>query len=216
MLHERPDAVLAELEVPGFDAIGLCRTLHDRVPEIPVLLVAPGDDEGSYSLAMEAGAADYLRRPVTPEFVAERLRAVITRARAGTGRRREEAGGTTTVPQGPQHLSRELRRQELKIQSLFELSQNVVGCLELDDLYQGFMLTAMGQIGLASGAQFHLDATGRLLDVVCRGVSQREARRILDFRAGLGLYLLRATQPSLLEEEIFPPYHRGIPEVATY
>ncbi|HZM17615.1 MAG TPA: HD domain-containing phosphohydrolase, partial [Candidatus Krumholzibacteria bacterium] len=205
VLHERPDAVLAELDVPGFDSIGMCRALHDRVPEIPVLLVAAGDDEGSYSLSMEAGAADYLRRPVTPDFVAERLRAVIARARAGTSERlREGAAPAEGIPRGTQNLSRELRRQELKIQSLFELSQNVVGCLELDDLYQGFMLTAMGQIGLASGALFHLDASSRVLDVVCRGIASREVRRLLDFRAGLGLYLLRAPQPLLLEEGIFP------------
>jgi response regulator RpfG family c-di-GMP phosphodiesterase len=201
VLHERPDAVLAELEVAGFDAISMCRTLHDRVPEIPVLLVAPGDDEGAYSLAMEAGAADYLRRPVTPQGVAERLQSVIARARARVAERRRDAGDAR---HGTQNLSRELRRQELKIQSLFELSQNVVGCLELDDLYQGFMLTAMGQIGLSSGALYHLDASGRMLDVVCRGVSQREARRLLDFRGGLGLYLLRAPQPLLLEEGVFP------------
>ena len=205
VLHERPDAVLAELDVPGFDSIGMCRALHDRVPEIPVLLVAAGDDEGSYSLSMEAGAADYLRRPVTPDFVAERLRAVIARARAGTSERLREGGAPVEgIPRGTQNLSRELRRQELKIQSLFELSQNVVGCLELDDLYQGFMLTAMGQIGLASGALFHLDASSRVLDVVCRGIGSREVRRLLDFRAGLGLYLLRAPQPLLLEEGIFP------------
>ncbi len=200
VLHERPDAVLAELDVTGFDAVAMCRSLHDRVPEIPVLLVAPGDDEGAYSLAMEAGAADYLRRPVTPEGVADRLQSVIARARARVQERRREAGDHA----GRQSLSRALRREELKIQSLFELSQNVVGCLELDDLYQGFMLTAMGQIGLSSGALYHLDAAGRLLDVVCRGVSQREARRLLDFRAGLGLYLLRAPQPLLLEEGVFP------------
>ncbi|HZL85288.1 MAG TPA: HD domain-containing response regulator [Candidatus Krumholzibacteria bacterium] len=204
VLHERPDAVLSELDIPGFDTIGMCRALHDRVPEIPVLLVASGDDEGSYSLAMEAGAADYMRQPVTPTFVAERVRSVVTRARAGVNHRRRDTASRSESRGGSQNLSRELRRQELKIQSLFELSQNVVGCLELDDLYQGFMLTAMGQIGLASGALFHLDAGSRVLDVVCRGVSTREVRRLLDFRAGLGLYLLRAPQPLLLEEQIFP------------
>jgi response regulator RpfG family c-di-GMP phosphodiesterase len=205
VLHERPDAVLAELDVPGFDALALCRTLHDRVPEIPVLVVAPGDDEGSYSLAMEAGAADYIRRPVTPPFVSERLRIAVAHARSGSRAPQKSAAPAATQPEGgTQFLSRELRRQELKIQSLFELSKNVVGCLELDELYQGFLLNAMGQLGLSSGVLFHLDSSGRVLEIVCRGVSRRETRRLLDFRAGLGLYLLRAPQPLLLEEQIFP------------
>lgn len=205
VLHERPDVVLAEIEDTLFDALALCRALHDRVPEIPVVLVAPGDDEGSYSLAMEAGAVDYLRRPVNPEEVAQRLRIAVAHARDG-----RRAATPTPTPQpdaeagGAQFLNRELRRQELKIQSLFELSKNVVGCLELDELYQGFLLTAMGQLGLAAGVLYHLDGNGRTLEIVSRGVSRREARRALDFRAGLGLYLLRAPQPQLLHEEIFP------------
>lgn len=204
VLHERPDAVLAELDVPGFDALSLCRALHDRVPEIPVLLVAPGDDEGSYSLAMEAGAADYVRRPVTPPFVSERLRIAVAHARSGPQSREPKAATESQDDGGTQFLSRELRRQELKIQSLFELSKNVVGCLELDELYQGFLLNAMGQLGLASGVLFHLDASGRVLEIVCRGVSRREVTRLLDFRGGLGLYLLQAPQPLLIEEQIFP------------
>jgi response regulator RpfG family c-di-GMP phosphodiesterase len=203
VLHERPDAVLTEIDVPGFDTIALCRTLHDRVPEIPVLIVATGDDEGSYSLAMEAGAADYLRRPVTAENVAERLRIVVGHARR-SAKPREPVAPPPEKGSGSQFLSRELRRQELKIQSLFELSKNVVGCLELDELYQGFLLTAMGQLGLGAGVLYHLDAGGRVLETVCRGVSRRESRRLLDFRAGLGLYLLRAPQPLLLQKEIFP------------
>lgn len=207
VLHERPDVVLAEIEDTAFDALALCRMLHDRVPEVPVVLVAPGDDEGSYSLAMEAGAVDYLRRPVNPEHVAERLRVAVEHARSGAHNAVPSEDAHVLDPNaasGSQFLSRELRRQELKIQSLFELSRNVVGCLELDELYQGFLLTAMGQVGLAAGVLYHLDRSGRTLEIVCRGVSRREARRALDFRAGLGLYLLRAPQPLLLQEQIFP------------
>jgi response regulator RpfG family c-di-GMP phosphodiesterase len=206
VLHERPDVVLAEIEDTAFDALALCQMLYDRVPEIPVVLVAPGEDEGSYSLAMEAGAVDYLRRPVNPEHVAERLRAAVAHTRSGARSVAPPANAHALDPNaasGSQFLSRELRRQELKIQSLFELSRNVVGCLELDELYQGFLLTAMGQLGLAAGVLYHLDRSGRTLEIVCRGVSRREARRALDFRAGLGLYLLRAPQPLLLQEQIF-------------
>jgi response regulator RpfG family c-di-GMP phosphodiesterase len=212
VLHERPDAVVAEIGHSDLDALELCRKLHDRAPAIPVLLVAPGDDEGNYSLAMESGAADYLRRPLTPQHLAERLRDVARKAHAAHPM-------APIVPQidadsGDAHsLSRQLRRQELKIQSLFELSKNVFGCLELDELYHGFLLTAMGQLGLSAGVLYHLNgsAGGRLLDVVSRGLPAAEVRNLLDFRAGLGAYLLRSPQPVLLDAAYTPQeYHAEV------
>jgi response regulator RpfG family c-di-GMP phosphodiesterase len=205
VLHERPDAVLAEMDLDDFDSTGLCRKLHDRVPEIPVLLVAPGHDDGFKSIAMESGAADFLRRPLSPDFVAERIRTAVAHTRSGTRRHKlswSPAEGAGSMP----HLSRQLRRQELKIQSLFELSKNIVGCVELDELYQGFLLNAMGQMGLASGVLYHLRAMqpGRPLEIIARGIARRDAQQLLDFRTGLGSFLLRAPQPLLLEDGNFP------------
>jgi len=207
VLHDRPLAVLCEIGNPDFDALAFCRTVHERAPGTPVVVVAPGDDMGHYSLSMESGAADYLRRPVTPPFVAERLRAAIEKSRASRAATVAD-GGITIVPAGTaRQLDRELRRQELKIQSLFELSKNVVGSLELDELYQGFLLTAMGQLGLSCGALYHLNDAhnGNAVEVTARGVSAADAKRLVDFRAGLGAYLLRSPHPVLLEADCVPP-----------
>ena len=215
-LHDRPDAVVSEIGTPDLDALALCRSISERATGTPVLLVAPGDDEANYSLAMEGGAADYLRRPLTPQFLCERVRVAVQAARDGRLLRSENAALQFEVmagQEGSRHLSRHLRRQELKIQSLFELSKNVFGCLELEELYQGFLLTAMGQLGLAAGVLFHLDSGrgGRVLEVVSRGIRQGEAERLLDFRAGLGAYLLRSPQPVVLGEDRCP--HDLQPEV---
>ena len=214
VLHDRPLAVLCEIGNPDFDALAFCRTVNERAPGIPVVVVAPGDDAAHYSLSMESGAADYLRRPVTPPFVAERLRAVIEKSRAARAATVVDGGlsvvpaaSLTVVPAGTaRQLDRELRRQELKIQSLFELSKNVVGSLELDELYHGFLLTAMGQLGLSCGALYHLnDAQNRnAFEVSARGIGTVDAKRLLDFRAGLGVYLLGTSQPVLLEADCVP------------
>jgi response regulator RpfG family c-di-GMP phosphodiesterase len=209
IVHERPDAVIAEIQAGDIDALALCRTIQDRGAGTPVLLVAPGDDEGHYSLAMEAGAAEYLRRPITPELMVDRLRQAVTRTRSARAVRGEPELPVPTAEMARQ-MDRQVRRQELKIQSLFELSRNVVGCLELDELYHGFLLTAMGQLGLGAGILYHLDGSGggRLLEVVSRGIPPAEARRLLDFRAGLGAYLLRTPHPVLLEPDCCPPEMR--------
>ncbi len=206
LLHvqqERPDAVVSETGLPDIDALALCRSVGERASGTPVLLVAPGDDEAHYSLAMEAGAAEYLRRPLTPQFMGERLRVAIRKARAARAGR----VGVDAVAAGDAAFAdRQLRRQELKIQSLFELSRNVVGCLELDDLYQGFLLTAMGQLGLGAGVLYHLDGGrgDRIVEIVSRGIPRAEAQTLLDFRSGLGMFLLKSPHPVLLEPDCCP------------
>ena len=68
------------------------------------------------------------------------------------------------------------------------------------------LLTAMGQLGLASGVLYHLDGSGRTLEIVSRGVSRRDAQAGLStFRAGLGQYLLGAPQPLLSARRHLPP-----------
>jgi response regulator RpfG family c-di-GMP phosphodiesterase len=204
VVAEQPDTVIAEVRIGETDALELTRRITDSVPMLPVVLVAPGGDQGNYSLAMEAGAVDYLRQPITPEFMAERLREAVRRSRA-----ERTAAGLLPAPGAAltRFVDRQLRRQELRIQSLFELSRNVVGCLELDELYQGFLLTAMGQLGLGAGILYHLDGSQnlRLLEVVSRGIPQSEARSLLDFKQGLGPYLLHSPHPVLLEPDCCPP-----------
>jgi response regulator RpfG family c-di-GMP phosphodiesterase len=199
-MQERLDAVVAEVGAEGMDTMELCRALGDRAPGLPVLVVAAGNDEVHYSLAMEAGAADYLRQPLTPAAMAARLQAAVRKARATRPR-------TVETEIDAAHFDRQLRRQELKIQSLFELSRNLVGCLELDELYHGFLLTAMGQLGLGAGILYHLDTGrgGRVVDIVSRGIPRVEAEALLDFRTALGQFLLRSPHPVLLEPDCCPP-----------
>ena len=202
-LTERPDAVLTEIGPPELDTSGLCRSMRDRLPGLPVLVVAPPDGEASERVATEAGAVDCLRRPVTPQFMAERVRAAVRAAR-----RMPIEGRTSETIRSidPAFVDRQLRKQELKIQSLFELSRNVVGCLELDELYHGFLLTAMGQLGLGAGVLYHLDGTrdSKLVEVVSRGIPRHEAQALLDFRGGLGAFLVRSHHPVLLEPDCCP------------
>jgi len=52
----------------------------------PVILVSGQDDEVDRVLAFELGADDFVAKPYSPRELALRLRAVLRRAQAGTGR----------------------------------------------------------------------------------------------------------------------------------
>ncbi len=67
--NRRADLVLADIRMPGMNGIGLLREVKSRQPDLPVILVS-----GLYELALaldalEAGADDYLKKPVTPSDV---------------------------------------------------------------------------------------------------------------------------------------------------
>lgn len=56
----RPDVVVTDLRMPGPDGIEVTRVLHERSPELPVLVLTMHDDDESVYGAMRAGARGYL------------------------------------------------------------------------------------------------------------------------------------------------------------
>ncbi len=76
-----PGLVLTDVQMPGMDGHGLLRTLKQRHPEIPVILMtAYGQIERAVQ-AMREGAADYLPKPFEPD----KLLATVARHFRGSG-----------------------------------------------------------------------------------------------------------------------------------
>ncbi|MBS2029464.1 MAG: diguanylate cyclase [Deltaproteobacteria bacterium] len=78
-----PEAILCDLRMPGLDGLALVRTLHGdpTTRSIPVLLVSAESDIPEKLLAFEAGAIDYLTKPVSVDELAARLRSAVQRGR---------------------------------------------------------------------------------------------------------------------------------------
>ena len=71
-----PDLVLLDLVMPGMDGLEVCRRLRESeaTAGIPVILVTGQGNEGDIAAAMEAGAADCMRKPVNPLVLRQRVR----------------------------------------------------------------------------------------------------------------------------------------------
>lgn len=75
--HTTPDLVLMDLVMPGMDGIATCRRLKER-PEcaaLPVLFMTAVDEPAQKLRAFEAGALDYITKPVFPPEVLARVSA---------------------------------------------------------------------------------------------------------------------------------------------
>ena len=72
----RPEliVILSDINMPGMDGLSLLREIKTRRPELPVMMVtAYGDDERRRQ-ATEAGALEFLSKPVDFDLLKEELR----------------------------------------------------------------------------------------------------------------------------------------------
>lgn len=90
---ERPDVILLDLMLPDMSGIEVLRQLKSNpaTRRIPVVMFSSEQDPVRRVAALQAGAADFLSRPIDDEVLLARLRGLL--------RAREAAGGFAT-PEG--------------------------------------------------------------------------------------------------------------------
>ncbi len=78
------DVVVLDVMLPGVDGFEVCRRLR-RDSDVPVIMLTARGDDFDIVAGLEAGADDYVVKPVQPRVLDARIRALLRRlARAGT------------------------------------------------------------------------------------------------------------------------------------
>ncbi len=62
--HEKPDAVLCDLRLPGLDGLEVLGTITSESPETPVIIVSGVSELGYAVNALKRGAWDYVTKPI--------------------------------------------------------------------------------------------------------------------------------------------------------
>src|SRR6185369_15497554 len=81
LVHHRPDIVVLDLMLPGMDGFETCRRMRASGP-VPIIMLTARSDDFDVVAGLEAGADDYVAKPVEPRVLDARIRAVLRRAAA--------------------------------------------------------------------------------------------------------------------------------------
>ncbi|MCW0212537.1 MAG: response regulator transcription factor [Pseudonocardia sp.] len=116
LARDSVDLVLLDLMLPGVDGLTVCRQLRAQ-GDLPIIIITARTDSVDVIDGLEAGADDYVTKPIVAGELAARIRALLRRRRPGTnathlrvgdidispdeGRVRSLGGGGTEV-----HLTR--------------------------------------------------------------------------------------------------------------
>ncbi len=80
--EETPVAVMVDWVMPDRPGIDVCRHVRERDPLVPILFVSGRDDEASISRGLDAGADDFLVKPVRRIELVARLEAHLRKVAA--------------------------------------------------------------------------------------------------------------------------------------
>ena len=77
--HAVPDVVLLDLMLPDLDGFTVCRRIR-RDSDVPVIMVTARTDSHDVVAGLEAGADDYVTKPLVAKELSARIRALLRRA----------------------------------------------------------------------------------------------------------------------------------------
>lgn len=174
--HDRFDAVLCDLAMPGMSGVQLIRAVRDIDPDLPFVMLSGINDAVSATSALSEGAIDYILKPAGYEQLADALgRGIRMRTLRGEERRlealirREVAHRTAAL---------DAKLSAMRDQTL-GIVETLVNAMEAKDVYLRGHSQRVAELAASTAVQIGLDEeaveqvrmAGRLHEVGKIGIS---------------------------------------------
>lgn len=80
ILLSNPDLVVLDLMLPGEDGLSICKRLRVSGYARPILMLTARSEDEDQIQALDLGADDYVNKPVRPQVLLARIRALLRRS----------------------------------------------------------------------------------------------------------------------------------------
>lgn len=138
ILREIPDAVVLDVNLPGQNGFAVCKAVRDQYPGAILMLTARGEEVDEV-LGLEAGADDYMAKPVRPRALLARLRTHLRRITPSEELSQPVVVGSLVVEPSRRSVEIEGRNLDLttaEFDLLKLLAENAGRTLSRNDIYQ--------------------------------------------------------------------------------
>ncbi|MGD8712840.1 MAG: sigma 54-interacting transcriptional regulator, partial [Thiohalophilus sp.] len=86
LTRNEPDVIISDIRMPGMDGLELLTRIHEKSPDMPVIIITAHTDLDSAVNAYQVGAFEYLPKPFDVDEAVELARRAISHRRsAGSG-----------------------------------------------------------------------------------------------------------------------------------
>jgi DNA-binding response OmpR family regulator len=90
------DVVVLDLMLPGIDGFEVCRRIRSG-SDMPIIMLTARSDDMDVVAGLEAGADDYVVKPVQPRVLEARIRAVLRRTAEPSKQTAQQQHGSLTI-----------------------------------------------------------------------------------------------------------------------
>lgn len=133
-----PEVVLVDLMLPGMNGFEVTRRIRSR-RDVPIIIVTARDDTHDVVAGLEAGADDYVTKPVEPKELAARIRALLRRTQHKPGQSDSVRFGSLEIEMNAgivRRQGREVQLTKTEFRLLCELAVNAGLVLSREQLLE--------------------------------------------------------------------------------
>lgn len=145
-----PDLILLDVRMPGIDGFEVCRRLraHSQLSEVPIIFVTALGDRESRLHALEAGADDFIAKPIDRVELQARVRAILrlNRFRRLLQEREQRQQAETEIMRREQELALLKQAEQIKNRFVSTISHELRTPLSVITLLVGNLETYYNQL----------------------------------------------------------------------